>query len=214
MFEPKESVAKRYCYQGILPYGPHAKIISMIGKGLRVLDVGCGSGNLGKYLKEKLNCYVVGIEVDEEAAKIASKFYDEIIIADVEQLQELKYPQKYFDAIIMADILEHLKRPDLLLIKLKQYLKTDGKLIASLPNVARLENRLKLLFGKFEYQETGILDKTHLRFFTLKTAKKLFESTGYKIVHVDYTGLASKNRLFRLFPTIFAYQFIVVAKLL
>jgi 2-polyprenyl-3-methyl-5-hydroxy-6-metoxy-1,4-benzoquinol methylase len=212
MFKPKKSVIERYGLSEFSPHGPHDKIVSMMGKGCKVLDVGCGVGKLGKYLKEKLNCYVVGIEADEEAAKAAEKFYDEVIVADVEQLRELKYPHKYFDTIIMADILEHLKRPDMLLIKLKPYLKPEGSVIASIPNIARLETRIKLLLGKFEYQETGILDKTHLRFFTLKTAKELFESTGYRVIQVDYTGLASKHRLFRSLPTLFAFQLIIVAK--
>lgn len=208
-FEPKKPVTERYGSISF-PHGPHAKIISMIGKRWKVLDVGCGVGNLGKRLKEELNCYVVGIEVDEEAAKAAQKFYDEVIVTNVEGLGELK-PHRCFNAIIMADVLEHLKRPDILLIKLKPYLRPEGYVIASIPNIARLEIRLKLLFGKFEYQETGILDKTHLRFFTLNTAKNLFEKTGYKVIQVDYTGLASKFHLFRQFPTLFAYQFIIVA---
>jgi methionine biosynthesis protein MetW len=213
MFEPKYPVIKRYSSLGFL-HGPHVKIISMIGKGWRVLDVGCGVGNLGRYLKENFDCYVIGIEIDEDAAKIARKFYDEVIVGDVEELltRELKYPDNYFDAIIMADVLEHLKRPDTLLIKLKRYLKPEGIAVASIPNIGRLEIRLKLLFGKFEYEETGILDKTHLRFFTLKTAKELFESAGYKITCIDYTGLASKHGLFRLLPSLFAYQFIISAK--
>jgi hypothetical protein len=78
------------------------------------------------------------------------------------------------------------------LIKLEQCLKTEGRLIASLPNVARLENRLKLLFGKFEYQETGILDKTHLRFFTLKTAKSFLKAQDIKSCMLTTPGFHLK----------------------
>ncbi len=170
-----------------------------MGKGWRVLDVGCEIGHLAKRLKEELDCFVVGIEIDKRAAEIARKFYDEVIIADVEEITEINYSDNYFDAIILADILEHLKRPDMLLMKLRRYLKPEGRVVASIPNVGRLEIRLKLLFGKFEYQESGILDKTHLRFFTLKTARELFEKAGYKVVQVEYIGLASNSTCLNYF---------------
>jgi 2-polyprenyl-3-methyl-5-hydroxy-6-metoxy-1,4-benzoquinol methylase len=210
MFEPRLKVPIRYPFVQS-PHSTHAKIIELVGSGKRVLDVGCGAGYLSKELK-KNGCYVVGIEIDKEAAEIAKNILDAVIVADVEEIRDIPYREGFFDVIVFADVLEHLKRPDKVLLKFKSYLSKDGYAVASIPNIANWHYRLSLLFGRFDYEESGILDKTHLRFFTLKTAKGLFESTGYKIVHVDYTGLASKNRLFRLFPTIFAYQFIIVAK--
>jgi len=211
MFDSKRSVIDRYS----LPYsshGSHAKIASMVGIGWKVLDVGCAIGSLGKYLKETKNCHVVGIEIDKNAAEIARNIYDKVIIGDVEELQEIVFSNEYFDAIILADILEHLARPDILLVKLKRYLKPEGYVIASIPNIAQLEIRLKLLFGKFEYEETGILDRTHLRFFTLKTAKELFHEVGYEVILVDYTGLRSKYHVLKFIPKLFAYQFIITAR--
>lgn len=195
---------------GSSPHGSHMKIIGLVGENKMVLDVGCATGYIGKRLKKK-GCALVGIEIDKECAKIAKGVYSDIIIADIEKLDVISYPEHFFDVIVFADILEHLKNPDATLIKFKKYLKNDGAIIVSLPNIARIEIRLKLLLGKFDYEEIGILDRTHLRFFTLKTAKHLLEKNGYKIISVDYSGLASKYFFLKPLPTLFAYQFIIKA---
>jgi len=189
-------------------HGSHMKIIKRVGYGKRVLDVGTATGCLSKELK-KNDCYVVGIEIDQDSAKIARLHCDEVIIGDVENMIELPYEDAFFDAVVCADVLEHLKRPDLLIANLRRYLKVDGFIVASVPNVARLDARLKHLFGKFDYTESGIFDKTHLRFFTLQTAKRLFEGAGYRVVKVDYSGIASRVRLL---SSLLAFQFIIVAK--
>lgn len=111
-----------------------------------------------------------------------------------------------------SDVLEHLKRPDLVLIAFKRYLNPGGFVIASILNIERLEFRIRHLLGRFDYGESGILSKGHLRFFTFKTAKGLFEDAGYKIISIDYTGLASKFKILKKFSTLFAYQFVVIAK--
>lgn len=192
------------------PHGSHMKIIGLVGENKTVLDVGCATGQIGERLKKK-GCVLVGIEIDKECAKTAKRAYDDVIIADVQKLDAISYPEHFFDVMIFADILEHLKNPDAILIKFKKYLKHDGAIIVSLPNIVRIEIRLKLLLGKFDYEEIGILDRTHLRFFTLKTAKHLLEKNGYKIISVDYSGLASKYVFLKLIPTLFAYQFIIKA---
>jgi len=190
------------------PHSPHTKIINYIGNGKTILDVGCATGYLAKELKKK-DCNIVGIEINQDAVDIAAQYCDRVVAADVEEIEEPSFPDGYFDVIIFSDVLEHLRRPDLVLINLKRYLKSDGFVIASIPNIARLEYRVKLLFGKFDYGESGILSKGHLRFFTLKTAKKLFETAGYEITKIDYTGLASR---LKVLPTWLAFQFIIIAK--
>ena len=190
------------------PHSPHMKIIKYIGNNKKVLDVGCSTGYIAKELRKK-ECSVVGIELDEAGAEIARKYCDEVIVADVEEIKELPFPDKFFDVMIFSDVLEHLKRPDLVLIAFKKNLNPEGFTIASIPNIARLELRMKLLFGKFDYEESGILNKGHLRFFTRKTAKELFKNSGYNITKIDYTGLGSK---FRILPTWIAFQFIIIAK--
>ncbi|MEM0031687.1 class I SAM-dependent methyltransferase [Thermofilum sp.] len=90
---------------------------------------------------------------------------------DIENAQELPFPHGFFNVIVFSDILEHLKRPDIVLLSLKKYLSLNGFIIASIPNVVRIENRLKFLFGKFDYRESGILNKGHLRFLLSKPLK-------------------------------------------
>lgn len=207
MFEPKKNVATRYSFWSS-PYSPHVKIVNRVGRNKKVLDVGCATGYLAGQMK-KNGCYVVGVEIDKDAANIAKLYCDNVIVADLEQLKELPYPNDYFDVIVYGDILEHLKRPDIILMRFKKYLAKNGLVVASIPNVAFCHVRLKLLFGKFKYEEKGILDKTHLKFFTLKTAKALFETTGYEVLEVDYSGLASH---IKVFPTLFALQFILIVR--
>lgn len=150
-----------------------------------------------------------GIEIDNKGAREARKYCQEVINTDVERIDKLPFSDKLFGVIIYSDILEHLKRPDLVLFKFKRYLADDGLVIASIPNIARIEFRIKLALGKFDYQESGILKKDHLLFFTLSTAKKMFQEAGYKIVKIDYTGLGSR---IKIFSTLFAFQFIIVAQ--
>lgn len=191
------------------PHSPHMKIIKYIGNDKTVLDVGCSTGYIARELKKK-GCHVVGIEIDEVAAEMARNYCGKVIVGDIEEVKELPYPDGYFDVIILSDVLEHLKRPDVVLLKLKRYLKPGGFVIASIPNIARLEYRLKLLFGKFDYEDyekSGILSSAHLRFFTRKTARKLFETSGYKIIKVDTTGLGSKLKFWQ---TWLAFQFIII----
>ena len=173
-----------------------------------MLDVGCASGYIAERLVKK-GCQVSGIEIDDSAAKLSQRYCKKVITGDVEHMKILPFPDNYFDIIIYSDLLEHLKRPDLILQKFKRYLRDDGFVIASIPNIARLEFRIKLAFGRFEYEEGGILKKDHLRFFTLSSAKKLFNSAGYSVVRTDYTGFGSRVKIF---PTLLAFQFIIVAQ--
>lgn len=190
-------------------HNPHVKIVSRIDANSKVLDVGCASGYLAKELKKK-NCTVVGIEIDKEMAAMARNYCDKVIVTDVEEAVELPIPDKEFDFIILSDVLEHLRRPDLVITKLKRYVAPNGLVIASIPNVARIEVRIKLLLGRFDYQDSGIMSKGHLRFFTRKTARDMFKRCGYKSIQIDYTGLGSR---FRILPTLFAFQFLLTARI-
>jgi len=210
MFEPNLSVSKKY-QLNLNPHLAHTKIVQYVGENKRVLDVGCAAGYLAKELKKK-NCYVVGIELDPETAKAATRYCDKVITGNVEMIDEIPYPEGFFDMIIYADVLEHLVRPDLVLKKFAKYLSKKGYVLASIPNIVNWYYRLKFLFGTFNYEESGIVDKTHLRFFTLKTAKELFETSDYRIIKIDYTGVASKYKILRLFPGFFAIQFIIAAQ--
>jgi len=190
------------------PHSPYAKIIKHIRPHSKVLDVGCATGYLAKQLASK-HCYVVGIEIDPAMAKIGKRHCNKVLICDIEKAKLSSSYLNSFDAIVFSDILEHLKRPDLVLINIKKYLCAKGFIIASIPNIARFEIRFKLLLGQFRYEKSGILNKGHLRFFTLQTIKEMFNTTGYDILKIEPTGLGSR---FKIFPTLFAYQFVVIAK--
>jgi methionine biosynthesis protein MetW len=163
-------------------------IFRQVDERSKVLDVGCGTGRLGEKLRLEKKCYVVGVEADDQAASLAKQRLDDVIVVDIETLNAFPYPEKYFDVIIFADVLEHLRFPMKALTFFGKYLKDDGNAIASIPNIANWTVRLKLLFGKWDYKEHGLLDKTHIKFFTLNTAKKLIEDSGFKIVSLKCTS--------------------------
>lgn len=163
-------------------------ILQLIGNGKKILDVGCGTGKLGERLRIDKGCFVVGIEVDKARADLAKHRLNDVIVTDVEKLNQINYQKRFFDVIIFADILEHLRSPRKRLEFLRRYLKDDGWIIASIPNVANWLMRLRLLLGKWEYKERGLLDKTHLMFFTLKTAKELIENSGFKTICLTCTS--------------------------
>jgi SAM-dependent methyltransferase len=128
---------------------------------------------------------------------------------DLDAFAGIPYPEGYFDAIVLADVLEHLKTPNDFLRAIGKYLAPAGMVVISLPNVARLEVRIKLLLGRFNYAPSGIMDKTHLHFYTYSTARSLVENAGYVINKIEYTGLGSR---LRAFPRLLSYQFIMAAR--
>jgi len=179
--------------------------------GMRLLDVGCGTGRLGKAVKQKVACFITGIECDKQAAGKASEAYDEVIIADLEKLasgREALREGQSFDRIIFGDVLEHTTQPGALLQYFKGWLKDDGIMVASIPNVANWIIRLKLLSGNFDYSG-GILDAGHLKFFTYKGARRLIEENGFKIITVRNNNQTLLFRVLgRLWKRMFAFQFV------
>ncbi|MFH1519344.1 MAG: class I SAM-dependent methyltransferase [Candidatus Omnitrophota bacterium] len=190
------------------PHTPTYQAVKLIRPNSKVLDVGCSKGYMAKELNKK-GCKVTGVEIDKNAARAAKNYCVDVINADIEKQDELPCPENSFDYILCLDVLEHLMRPDVILNKLKRYLSPNGEIIISIPNIARFEHRLKLLSGIFDYSECGALSKGHLRFFTYKTAKVLIESSGYKIKAVKSTGLGF---IIKIFPGLFAFQFLIIAK--
>ena len=166
-----------------------AKLVSE--KAMKILDVGCAAGGLIKTLKNQNPIRnIIGIELNEGAAKIASQFADDIVVANVEN-HIFNFKNKEFDCIIFADILEHLKEPEKILDKFKKYLKSDGELIVSIPNINNYEILENLVNGKWEYKNAGILDKTHLRFFTKASFKKVLNENEFSIENLKriHTGI-------------------------
>ena len=152
-----------------------------------ILEVGCASGLTGNALKqEREGIFVAGIELNPEAVKEARKKLDDVVEGNIETMN-IPYQEGSFDCIIMADVLEHLVDPQKILMRLKSCLKPGGTIVASLPNVQFFGLVNHLVEGNWTYQKEGILDETHLRFFTFNEMKKLFESSGFSITHVDET---------------------------
>ncbi len=165
------------------------KMFTMVGSNKKVVDFGCGTGYFSWVLKSQ-GCTVTGVEINSHAARIAEKYCQEVIVADLDFVSVKDIlPLQEFDVAICGDILEHLRNPWQVLRDVKQILKKDGYIVASIPNIAHGAIRLALLQGKFDYMELGILDNTHLRFFTRESVENLFEDSGYFINCVERTQL-------------------------
>ena len=217
----------RYTKEGFNPsyIGPRDDIINLVPDSVRkILDVGCSVGSLGEQLKQKFGAEVVGIEVDEQMAKVAKERLDRVILGDLDKINLEDYlPPNYFDCIIFADILEHLKNPWDLLKSATSFLSDEGLIIASIPNIRHYATIINLLFwGYWPYRERGIHDKTHLRFFTLKNIKKLFQYADLKITQLkrNYRIIErphsynrfSKYFCFPPFREFLVFQYLIVAK--
>lgn len=163
-------------------------IIRKVGRGLKILDIGCGYGHLGEAIKKNKN-EVYGIDISPVALEVAKKRLDFAFLADITKPETLpvELKGKVFDIVLLADILEHLYDPKVILVISKTFLKEDGRLILSMPNVANWATRLKLLFGCWNYTPSGVLDRTHIRFFTLSSLRRLLKAVDYEIISVSVT---------------------------
>lgn len=161
------------------------KMLAMVGKNKRVIDFGCATGYFAKLLSAE-GCKVVGVEINPEAAKVAEEYCQKVLVADLDNvdLGSLLGDEK-FDVATFGDVLEHLKDPWSFLSSVKEILTTNGCVVASVPNIAHGSIRLALAEGRFEYEELGIMDRTHLRFFTHASLHELFESAGYGVESED-----------------------------
>ncbi|MBN1878772.1 class I SAM-dependent methyltransferase [bacterium] len=158
----------------------HRRIVEMAGKDRYVLDLGCATGYLAKALKAN-GCSVTGIEKDSEAAVAARSSCRLVLTGDAGDPEILRQAGGGYDVIICADILEHLPDPWLILKTLRGMLAPRGELLVSIPNIAYWRMRLCLLAGNFDYTDTGLLDSTHLRFFTVRTFKRMAAACGYRV---------------------------------
>ncbi|MBI5408133.1 MAG: glycosyltransferase [Nitrospirae bacterium] len=151
---------------------------------VKILDVGCGEGFLGKRLLERGVKEVVGIEINPDVCAKAEKHLSGAICGDIEGM-ELDFEEGYFDCIVLADILEHLKNPQSALKKLGRYLSDSGTVVASIPNIRYWGIINMLIEGRWKYEDYGILDRTHLRFFTIKEMEALFADAGFEITDIN-----------------------------
>jgi 2-polyprenyl-3-methyl-5-hydroxy-6-metoxy-1,4-benzoquinol methylase len=197
------------------------------GNAFKILDVGCGAGATGEKL-QKMGHTVYGIDINPKAVTEARSKIKRAEALDLDKNERLPFPKDYFDRIILADVLEHLQYPQHTLEMLRGYLKEDGRLILSVPNIANYKVRWHLLWGRFDSGCAPILeDDSHIKFFTLKTLSRLLSETGYEIERVDSTaGIAlplgglhiagvpvvqrMREFITKCWRTLFAFQFVIV----
>ncbi|MGN6258491.1 MAG: methyltransferase domain-containing protein [Solirubrobacterales bacterium] len=171
------SSAPRYDFEKIdLGSGSvHADVVKLVGEGKRVLELGPATGYMSRAFTDR-GCTVVGIEFDPEMAHRAEDHAERVIVGDLDTLDfDAELGEERFDAIVAADVLEHLKDPLAVLVKLRRFLQPDGCFVISIPNVAHGSVRLALLSGHFDYRDAGLLDSTHLHFFTRDSFEQLLD---------------------------------------
>ena len=165
------------------PESTHRLVVELVPPGATVLEFGPATGYMSRVLKKELGCQVVGIEIDARAAELAREYADDVIVGNAEELDlETTLGEQRFDAVLFADVLEHLRDPAEMLKRVAPFVAEGGSVIASIPNVAHASVRLALLAGEFRYRDSGLLDRTHLRFFTRAGIEDLFEGSGYVIM--------------------------------
>jgi 2-polyprenyl-3-methyl-5-hydroxy-6-metoxy-1,4-benzoquinol methylase len=161
----------RVDYVAELPPNPSAKI----------LEIGCGEGGTGAIALSEGKCgFYCGVEIFQKAAAKARERISQVLVGDVEKL-ELPWAPRTFDVLILSEVLEHLTDPWTTLQRLHPLLKPGGLVFASSPNVSHYRVVVMLLRGEWNLADSGIMDRTHLRWFTPKTYWALFESTGYRV---------------------------------
>jgi 2-polyprenyl-3-methyl-5-hydroxy-6-metoxy-1,4-benzoquinol methylase len=189
------------------------------GKPRRILEIGCGHGQVLTFLKgERAAEFVAGVELVAEVAEIARRnsALDLVLTGDVEQIQ-LDFPPGYFDLIIASHVLEHVKDPWSVIRRLRKLLRSGGQFIGSLPNVRNARISLPLVFtGKWQYTDEGILDWTHTKFFTKSTISDLLRSAGFEVQKIEpeffsRSGLLNKLTL-GLFKDLLCFTYNFSAK--
>jgi 2-polyprenyl-3-methyl-5-hydroxy-6-metoxy-1,4-benzoquinol methylase len=211
-------------------HSSHSQIVKQCGegKGLRLLDVGCARGHLSEVLASQ-GWRVTGIEYDAADAAVARDKGIDVMVGTAEDAMGTM--NEKFDVIVFADVLEHFVHPEDVLCQARALLAPGGRIVISIPNVAHLSVRLQLLLGSFTYTDRGILDRTHLHFYTKKTLKKMIVGAGLDTIYMGATPapveevfpvlrkiapfrmLLELNALIaRTWKSAFAYQYIAVAK--
>jgi 2-polyprenyl-3-methyl-5-hydroxy-6-metoxy-1,4-benzoquinol methylase len=211
-------------------YSSHSLILELAGEGggRRLVDVGAAHGYLAGALRAQ-GFEVTGIEADRVLGAEAAKHCDEFLLLDLDgPLPGFAEP---FDLMVFGDVLEHLRNPLAVLREFAESLKDDGAVIISLPNIANIYVRLNLLMGRFDYQDRGILDRTHMRFFTRRSFRQFLNDAGLEVETLTATPIplplvvpqqhqgalfgvlhACNAWLARRWQTLFGYQFVAVAR--
>ncbi|MGB5217942.1 MAG: class I SAM-dependent methyltransferase [Smithella sp.] len=183
----------------------HHGLLRQVGTGLKILDIGCGYGQNGAAMIKKSND-VFGVDLSPLAIEKAKKRLTCAVVADFSRPETIpeEISREKFDMVVFSDILEHVYDPLLLIRNARPLMKENAILLVSVPNIANWLTRLRLLCGSWEYTVSGMMDRTHIRFFTLKSIKRLIQAAGFDVVHVYATpyllrglvGIQARNRMF------------------
>lgn len=202
------------------------ELISLIDsnkKDLKVLEIGAAYGETLFYLKQKgIAIEAVGIDIFEDKKNSQNyKNIDRFIFGNIEELDFPEF-ENYFDLILLPDVLEHLIEPQIVLNKVHQYLKKEGEIIVSMPNIRHYSAINKIVFkGDFKYEESGIFDYTHRRFYCKRNIQRLLENAHFKTVHVESSIKNFKGRsvaklvnslTFKVFEEFFSIQYFFKSK--
>lgn len=185
-----------------------SSLFSFVPEGIKkTLDVGCGVGTFSAGLKEIYDIETWGVEMVETVANKAASKLDNVLVGTFDDVYD-KLPNAGFDCIFFNDVLEHMVDPYEALIKTKDLLSNDGVVVCSIPNVRHLPNLYELLWKKdWEYKDAGILDRTHLRFFTEKSIYRMFKELDYEVISIEginpLIGFGKFRRLFYMINIVF-----------
>lgn len=153
-----------------------------------ILEFGCANGRMTRFMHEELNCKVYIVEYDADAYQDAVRYAVDGVCGDIMDFEwEKQFANLKFDHIIFADVLEHLSNPKRVISVCQEFLKFEGTMLVSVPNIGHNDILIKLFQGRFEYTKTGLLDDTHIHFFSEKTVKSLFESEGFFVSDISCT---------------------------
>jgi len=196
-------------------------------RGGKLLDLGAAGGELGDAVRDHFD-RTIGFEYNVDCAGTLGRHFDQVVVTDLETMRALP---ANVDAIVLADVLEHLRNPAAALQLVRRALREDGHVFISVPNIANITVRLGLLVGVFEYRDRGILDHTHLRFYTKRTIRREVENAGFRILEVGGSSVPIRliigswmpepilrigermlTWLTRMWHSLFAYQIILVAE--
>jgi len=201
----------------------HLMQIEAVRPGARVLDVGCASGYLAERYAAR-GCRVFGIEPDAANAERARRFCENVVVGDIESASDRAQLPAPFDFVVFGDVLEHLRDPWTVLAATRTLLADDARVIVSIPNIGHWSARREIALGRFPYAESGLFDRTHLRFFTRASALALAETAGYDVEREQFTRwrLPFQKRfralkkwevpMARRWPELFAFQFVMTLK--
>jgi 2-polyprenyl-3-methyl-5-hydroxy-6-metoxy-1,4-benzoquinol methylase len=173
-----------------------ARVSRLVGRNQRVLELGCGYGVITRQLVVAQGCEVSGVEYDPVSAERARQWLSQLVIADLEKDGWATEIPRSFDVIVAADVIEHLRDPERLLRQLHGMLDDDGYIVLSIPNVGHAGVIAELLCGRFDYKLTGILDETHLRFFTWKSLETLLNQVGFEVTHRETVNAPGSHEQF------------------